>query len=253
MPIKSLAELEPKQFAAHVETVIGAAADPVNHSRNDEAAEAPKVVVEDTPTDLRERVLDGFRMALGYADRLQDTATADMMKARLSRSAVRGSWVDGVKSHADALTLLGAIGDWKIIPSTRQQITVLQGSLPRDYANSAFAAYATIREIFRKYGNSGLSTIQVREGKHRDDEFYLCTTLRYPTDTITVLLKSQTVGTEFDMVQQWFAGYDCISKSQINDGDVLVRCGVQIPVLTTPPNGHKHKKPHFGHRRPYTG
>ncbi len=54
--------------------------------------EAPKIVVEESPQidNLRERILEGLKVATAYADRLADPDYAKAVRDKLSRSNVRG-------------------------------------------------------------------------------------------------------------------------------------------------------------------
>ncbi len=192
----------------------------------------PQIQVEDSPTPIRERILDAYDLALASADRVEDPEYAQKMRDKLAKSNVRGSRVEGIKTHADVHQLLGSISDWKkVVCNKDPSISVFQGTLPREYEGHAYAAYASIREIFSKFGLPGLSTIQAKQGYQREDEFYLCTTVRCPTDIITVQLKSEATGLNLETVQQWFAGPELSSIMHLDDGDNIVRCGVQIPLV----------------------
>jgi len=210
----------------------------------------PQIMVEDSPTPIRDRILDAYDIALAWADRAEDPEFAQKMRDKLAKSNVRGSRVEGIKTHADVKKLLGSVTDWKkVVCNKDATITVFQGTLPREFEGHAFAAYATIREIFSKFGLPGLSTIQAKQGYQREDEFYLCTTVRCPTDIITVQLKSEATGINLESVQQWFAGPELSSIMHLDDGDNIVRCGVQIPLVYEQQMRQKERQ---NYRRPHT-
>lgn len=213
-----------------------------NHQVN---LDDPPIEVLDSDNDvLSERVIEGLKIAVAYADRLEDPEYAAAVMDKLLRSNVRGSRVDNVRSLEDVCDMLGSVNDWKVVPSnlSEKQITCLQGTLPSRYANYAYAAYASIRDLARKYGPNGLETIAVKTGNQNSDEYYLCTTCRYPTSTITVQLR-ESPQKDFEFLHQWFAGPELSSMLRMDDGDTIVRCGVIIPYIDRKPNGTtNHKK-----------
>ena len=204
--------------------------------REQEERGEPVIPVEDSPDVLRERILEGLTVAAAFADRLADPEYAQAVRDKLTRSNVRGSEVKGVRSLTDVQQLLESVTDWTIVDSNHdsKQIQCIQGSLPAAYLNRAYAAYASVREISQRYGQPGLSTIQAKQGNQKDDEFYLCTVLRYPTDVLTVQLKQSQNGTGCEYLHQWFAGPELTSLIRVDDGDTMVRCGVVIPYVNDP-------------------
>lgn len=199
--------------------------------------------VEEEPVseDLQTRIIQGLAVAMQYADRLPDGEFAKAVREKLCRSNVRGSRVDYVNSLEDVSTMLSEIEGWHIVESALEDkgIICVQGTLPPDY--TAYAAYASIREICNKYGADGVRQIDVNVGKQREGDFFLSTLLKFPTDTVTVQLKKDQGNLEY--LHQWFAGVELSSVYRMDDGDTIVRCGVVVPYV----NGNRHgKRQRFG-------
>ena len=194
-----------------------------------------RVVVEDGPDfSVRDRILEGLEIATEYAARLTEADYAAAVIDKLTRSNVRGSIVQGVRTPADVHDMFSAVTDWREVNSnlTEKQISCFEGTLPPEYASRAYAAYASVRELFERYGPAGMGAIQVKAGNHKKGEFYFCTLLKYSTDRITVQLKKDPRGAGYEYLHQWFAGPELSSLRNTSDGDMMVRCGVQIPPLT---------------------
>lgn len=197
------------------------------------------IAVEDTPSVERERILEGLTIASAFADRLQDEQYAAAVRDKLVRSNVRGSRIEGIRTISDVQRMLESTTDWQFVESNLKDTKVkcYEGTLAPEYANRAFAAYASVRGIAMKFGQAGLSTIQAKSGNQKEDEFYFCTMLRFPTDRITVQLKEDANG-GYEYLHQWFAGPELSSMLRFDEGDTVVRCGVVIPQI----NGHNSSR-----------
>ena len=215
--------------------------------RQSQAENPVHIVVEDTPNVLRERILEGLTIASAFADRLQDEDYARAVREKLVRSNVRGSRIEGIKSINDVQRMLESVGNWQYVDSNLKdkQVDCFEGILPPEYAGRSFAAYASVREIAAKFGQPGLSTIQAKSGNQKEDEYYFCTMLRYPTDRITVQLKKETNGGGYEYLHQWFAGPELSSMLRMDEGDTVVRCGVIIPYLNEPRRRHVQPTKNF--------
>ena len=189
------------------------------------------------------RIIDAYRVALVKAEQISDPQKMKDRQDMLLRSNVKGSLVPGIRSFEDVVTMLGQSKDWSIVTANLkdQDIICLQGVLPAAYA--AWAAYATVREIDKAFGLSGLGTIQWKRGYQNEGEYYNATILRMPTRIITVQLRlgNETTG-EPEEVKQWFAGYEVSSILRTDDGDRNVRCGVQLPYAADQPQGHGRRQ-----------
>jgi hypothetical protein len=204
-----------------------------------EYAPPEQIQVVDSPDELRERILDGLNIASAYADRLADEAYAAAVRDKLTRSNVRGSRVQGINSFADVQRLFESTTNWMVVdsPLTEKGITCIQGTIADEYRGRAYAAYGTVREINQRYGAAGLGMIQAKQGNQKEGEFYFCTVLPFPTDVLTVQLKYDPNG-GFEHLHQWFAGPEQSSIMRMDDGDTIVRCGVQIPYINDPKTRH---------------
>jgi len=185
--------------------------------------------IQSSPTSVpsfTERILDAYEVAQTYAAQIVDLEYKDNVINKLQRSNVRGSLVVGVNRLENVTAMLASVRNWKEVVANLKDpaIRVIQGELPDSY--SAFTAYASVREIAHKFGSPGLGSIQAKQGYQNDDDYYFCTMLRFPTEFITVQLKTDG-GVEH--LHQWFAGQEVSSRLHQNDGDIIVRCGVIIP------------------------
>lgn len=229
------------EFPSVVEEAINRAIQQSNlQEQQSPGSEQDVIVVEDTPNVIRERILEGLTIASAFADRLQDEDYARAVREKLVRSNVRGSRIEGIKNINDVQRMMESVGNWKYVESNLKdkQVDCFEGILPPEYAGRSFAAYASVREIAAKFGQPGLSTIQAKSGNQKDDEYYFCTMLRYPTDRITVQLKQETSGGGYEYLHQWFAGPELSSMLRMDEGDTVVRCGVIIPYLNEPRRRH---------------
>lgn len=190
--------------------------------------------------NVSERILDAYDVAVEYANQLTDPEFASAVKQKLSRSSVRGSHIE-LHGEDQVKRMLRDTTNWQPVVTNLEdkQIICFQGFLPAWLKHKAFAAYATIREISQKFGIAGLSTVQSRPGYQKDDEFYFCTLLRFPSDILTVQLKQDKSGMEF--CHQFFAGREITSLLKVDDGDTVVRCGVKIPELNELPANRSKK------------
>lgn len=201
------------------------------------------IQVEDTPDALRERILEGLNIASAYADRLEDQAYANAVRDKLTRSNVRGSRIQGVNSFSDVQRLFESTTNWTVIDApmlAEKGITCIQGTLGEEYRNRAYAAYATVRELNHRYGSAGLGLVQAKQGNQKEGEFYFCTVLPFPTDVLTVQLKYDPQG-NYEHLHQWFAGPEQSSLIRMDDGDTVVRCGVQIPYVNDSRTRNAHQ------------
>jgi hypothetical protein len=223
----------PIQFPEDIEKLIEE--NIVKREQEDAANNKPEILVEDYPIiGYRERIMDGLKVAIAYADRLQDQDFAKAVRDKLCRSNVRGSRMDGVKTLADVTNMLGAVRNWKAVEANLKDkdVECIQGELSEEYIGRTYAAYASVREINSKFGQPGIGSIQVKQGYQKDDEYYFCTMLKFPTDVVTVQLKKESQGAEYEFLHQWFAGPELTSLLHLNDGDTIVRCGVTIQQIT---------------------
>lgn len=218
----------------------------------------PKIQVADEPDavpqpDTQRRILEAFDMSIEFFNRLQDPQATPQGLARLARSGVHGSRIEGINNLDDVRALLTYTTNWRRVQSAKgDDVIVFQGTLPKDLDGHAFAAYATIRQIFSAFGHAGIGSIQIKAGWQREDDFYLCSPVRFPTDVITVQLKTESTGLPIEMLQQWFAGFEVSSLIRVDDGDTIVRCGVVIPLLKhaqKKQNGRSdYRSDHHNHR-----
>lgn len=203
---------------------------------------APATVTE----TLTDRVIGAFEVAQAYLEQILDPETRFKTQEKLKRSNVRGSLVVGINGADDVVKMLAACNRWtEIVANLKDdQIVVLQGQLPDTYA--AFAAYASVREIYDSYQKEGLAKIETKLGYQNEGEFYHCTVLRMPTRIITVQVRKDASGIE--TLHQWFAGPELTSRMQLTAGDAWVRCNVLPPLVA-------QRKPFKGYapqgRRPH--
>ena len=222
----------------------------IDHNEQESPQATQHIVVHDTPSPLRERVIDGYKIAVTWAERTEDAEYGKKMLARLSKSGVSGSRVKGINNHQDAAKLLSGVKDWHIVDvGNVANIIVVQGLLPEEYRGRAFAAYATVRDIFNIFGNTGTRTIEHNRGHQNDDEFYQCTHIEFPTDIITAQLKTHDNGLQFEFMQQWFAGPDKRFLTGTDVGSQVNRCGVKIPPKDTRYENRQYRKNYQGHSR----
>lgn len=237
------------QFPANISTVCTPTA-PEHNPADYKQFSAP---APDGGKPLKDRVMEGLVLSFGYADRLEDPESAAKIRNRIERSSVRGSFIQGIVGKEQAEAMLDEVTNWRIVETEKgDKVTVVQGTLPERCIGHAFAAYGTIRQLNAIYGPPGLSTIQVKQGHQRDDEFYLCTTLKMPTSLITVQLHTDTPeGNDFEYMYQWFAGPELSSLISEDDGDTVVRCGVIIPYANQNEqrHGHRQTRPQHGYVR----
>lgn len=188
-------------------------------------------------TSFTARILEAYEVAHAYVQQIKEPDFRQNVESKLVRSNVRGSQVVGVRGPEDVVAMLANATGWREVVANLKdkQIAVLQGELTEEYA--AFAAYASVREIFTEFGSPGLGSIQPKAGYQVDDDFYFCTMLRFPTTIITVQLKTDG-GVEH--LHQWFAGPELSSRMKMNDGDTIVRCGVVIPRERDKKNGNRN-------------
>lgn len=220
---------------------------------NADEPQSPPILVADGPEhhgSVQERIINAFQNSLGFCERAEDQTAAGEFYNRLCKSSVHGSFVHGVNDETAVLALLNDVENWKKVQSGKPGITTFQGILPANTEWKAVAAYASIRDICEAYGPAGLAEISVRRGVQRQGEFYLCTTLQMPTRNITVQLRDEE---NLELLHQWFAGEEVAAQPRKEDGDVLVRCGVRIPLLSDSPR-QPHNRPHGysqgpGHRQ----
>jgi hypothetical protein len=200
------------------------------------ALDAIEIISSNTEMTLSERILEAYSVAQAYTTQLVDPEFRRNAEERLGRSNVRGSKVTGVRGSDDVAKMLSAASGWKEIVANLKdkEITVLQGELPGDY--EAFAAYASVREIFTTFEAQGLDVVAIKKGFQKIDEFYLATMLRFPTNILTVQLKKDASGVE--QLHQWFAGRELSSYLIQDAGDIPVRCGSVIQPVTQRQN-HK--------------
>lgn len=230
------------QFPANISTVITPSqpeADPANYKQF--------YVAEDPAAkSIKDRVMEGFVLSHGWADRLADAEHAQRTREKLARSSVRGSFIQGITTKEHVEALLEEVSNWRQVETEKNSnVIVVQGDLPERCIGHSFAAYGTIRQLNAIYGPPGLSTVQIKAGHQREDEFYLCTTLKMPTSIITVQLRNDSgEGPDFEFVHQWFAGPELSSLVHEDDGDTVVRCGVIIPYATADSarHGYPQKK-----------
>lgn len=191
-----------------------------------------------------ERIMEAYSVAQTYATQIQDPDYRKNVEDKLVRSNVRGSMVVGVKGPDDVAKMFASVTNWREVPANLKdkEILVLEGDLPASY--TAFAAYATLREVGQTYGSAGVGSVQPKIGYQKEDEYYFCTMLRFETNKLTVQLKKDAQG--FEHVHQWFAGREVASIPRLNDGDTIVRCGVQIQRVE---NQRQTKMPKGGHAR----
>ena len=203
----------------------------------------PVPTITEEKTSIIDRILDAHAVAQAYAGQVADPEFAKAVLAKLTRSNVKGSRVEGIHSAEDVIAMLRSVTGWKEVMTslTDKNITCYQGDLPAEtYGNKAFAAYATVREIAHKYGAAGLSTIQAKTGYQERDVYYFCTMMRFPTNVLSVQLKEDESGIVH--LHQWFAGPEITSLLKLDDGDTVVRCGVIIPLLPDQRAKQQHGK-----------
>lgn len=196
-----------------------------------------------------DRIIEAYHASLVYAAQLEDPEYAQAVNDKLTRSAVHGSRVDGVRTKDDVLDMLSTVQGWQEVRAgLEDNVTCLQGELPEDSHWTAYAAYSTVREIAHLFGPQGLQSIQIKKGRQRPDEFYACTMMNVPTNIITVQLRTDNSGLE--SVKQWFAGREKSSILFNDDGDLLVRCSTKIPTVVGQSKGgyNKGPRPHFERR-----
>jgi len=191
---------------------------------------------------VTERIIDAYDVATVYAEQLVDEEHKDALLAKLRRSAVNGSYIMGVKTTEDVKQMLQSVTNWQEVITTLsdKKILCLQGELPSEY--EAYAAYATIREIFSAFGGGmkgaqALSKIEVRRGYQEKDAYYLSTMLRVPTNIITVQLRTDgdvdqedaaSLAQQVEFMARWFVGREKSSILYTNEGDTSVRCNSSI-------------------------
>lgn len=212
--------------------------DELNPSHEEHSAEVvEQVVVEDpdSDTEIRARILDALEVAEAYASRLTDDRYAEAVRSKLSRSNMRGSSVAGIRCITDVKEMLNGVSNWRVTGiNETEKITNIEGILPPSFNNRAFSAHASVREIQNRFGAAGLEMIRVKAGKAKKTEFYFWTTLRFSTNVLTVQLKEGPAGAGYEYLHQWFAGPELETLTRTDDGDTMVRCGIQIPVIPRP-------------------
>jgi len=193
------------------------------------------------------RIIEAYDIARVYAAQIEDPEYKQNVEEKLTRSNVRGSSVVGIRTPEDVVEMLASVSGWKEVNANLadDQIVVIQGTLAAKYG--AFAAYASVREIYHEFGSPGLGSIQAKVGYQHPDDYYFCTMMRFPTNVITVQLKTDG-GVEH--LHQWFAGHELTSRIHMNDGDTIVRCGVVIPRVSEQKNRNHGQGNHGQNRRP---
>lgn len=174
----------------------------------------------------QERIIEAYAVAQQYAATIADPDYQKNIQNKLVRSNVRGSLVHGVRTAEDVVGMLSSVMNWREVTANLKdkKIVVLEGELPDSF--EAQTAYATIREIAQMFGAAGLRTVEAMVGYQNEDEYYLCTMLRMPTNVVTVQLRPDELGIEH--LHMWFAGKELSSRMHLNDGDNIVRCGSVI-------------------------
>jgi len=205
--------------------------------------------VTSSPISLGERIVDSFGVAQAYTLQIEDPTFRRNAEEKLVRSNVRGSVVFGINGPDDVVKMLASVTGWKEVVANLKdkEIQVFQGDLPKSY--KAHAAYATMREIGRKYKHRGMQSIMASIGYQKADEYYLSTIQKFPTSVLTVQLKKDASGVEH--LHQWFAGIENTSRVHNDDGDNLVRCGVVLQAeddtdskSSMPKGGHGKNRTH---------
>ena len=195
---------------------------------------------------LTARILEAFDNSITAANRVDDPGLRDFLLGKLMSSFVRGSRVEGVNSHEAAKALLKAVKGWKqVICNKGPNLQVFQGSIPQSSNYRAYAAYATIRQIYQTFGAAGTDAISVKKGRQRPDEFYFYMLTQMPTDLITVQLKTEPDGMQIELLQQWFSGPEASSIQTVDPGDTIVRCGVRLP------HGQPNTSNQYNTQRPF--
>lgn len=243
--IAGVVPLKPKATTKKMEAVKG----PVNNdpSQGDlTTISADKQSSADNfgTMDIGQKIVDAYAVAQALAVRTEDPAARQKLENGLVRSGVHGSAVMGITGQDDVVTMLSQVTNWREVVATlkdREITAVYQGELPAKY--SAFAGYATIREIGQVFGQEGLDTVKPKIGFFAKDEYYLGTTLRFPTRLITVQLKATAETRGLDYLVRWFAGYEVSSIVRKDEGDTNVRCGVVITPRTVNRNQREDARP----------
>lgn len=176
---------------------------------------AAKIEIEkQEQSQLQKKISEAFYDA--YTTYSHNTKNQEALH-KLLKSGINGSSVKVSPDYHSILTIFNKTTDWKEVVTTTDEISY-EGRLPKEY--KALAAYVTLEEIHKLYGNPGLAHVHFAEGTHEDDPFYAYTPLAIQTNIITV---------QFDpngdtLFKQWFAGRDVFSILQMGMKDVIVRC-----------------------------
>lgn len=187
---------------------------------------------EKTEAPITKRILDAYDVAFASTTQIEDEGRAEQMRRKLCMSSVRGSHVEGVRSYDDVVDLLSDVTDWRQVTSglSDKGIECYQGYLPAKFIGKAYAAYATLREIFEQFGVPGLGSVEAKRGYLQEDDFYFCTPCQVHTDVITVQLYTDA---GIEMLRRWFVGRETSSIIRAGDGDTIVRCNSRIPRISS--------------------
>jgi len=199
-----------------------------------EPTQLPVVVQKQSKPDMLNRILEAYGVAQVYATQIADPQFRAEQEKRLICSNVHGSSVLNIRSTADVENMFKSASNFVELQANLRypNITVIQGFLKP--GTIAFAAYATVREFAQLYGQAGLNEVKWKIGHQTPDDYYAATVARFPTRLLTIQLKMDTES-GVEQLHQWFAGPEISSLVRKNDGDVLIRCGVQLQPISSKP------------------
>ena len=214
-----------------------------------QALDRVEVNINSKSNEIIDRIIDAYEVSSAYAETvITDPEHKKAQQIKLLRSDVNGSYVAGIRNADEVKHMLRTATGWTVVMTTMEDraITCIQGEFSAEV--EAFAAYATIRELYAIYGSGSkgaqmLGEVKVRKGFQQKDEFFHSTTLRCPTNIVTVHLKPDLSGIEF--MARWFAGREKTSIPYFNEGDTIVRCNSTLTPHRGPANA---QKPRFQRR-----
>lgn len=230
-------------------------ADAITSASPEKNTEEATVIVANEPETKKptfiERILNGYDIALVRARQIEDQVESTKTVEYLSKSAINGSKVVGVYTPEAVREMFKVSSNWQwAVTTLPDNIVCLQGQIPTSRYN-AFAAYATVSQIYRAHGYPGTNEVRLRPGTIRSGDFYLGTTYEFPTNNITVHLTTDPE-TGLEYVKKWFAGIEVASVLQESPADWIVRCGIK----SLPPKqvyAHERQvRPRHNARQPYT-
>lgn len=223
-----------------IEKNLGVEPTVVSPPKEDTPAQVPKD--DDDGVGVVERLLEAVDATISYADTQTNDREKIKIRKRVSVSGVHGSKI--LLSHFDTVrgrkfrkeiespeelkTLIASCKDWRYVISANEYSDTYEGVMPDSVM--AQAAYVSADELAEAYGEPGLATVSFKRG-YQDGKLYLCTVQTMPTDILTIQLCRDEAQTE--RVHQFFAGKDKKTRLIRSEGDVTIRCGVELKLANS--------------------